>query len=198
LLISHFHSNTEKGFHETSVINVFFKRNEFSVVQFQRKSTEIEFLSYIGGTLGNFSFLVYKFHQFFTSGLFAGFSFLTFLELFFFFVFHPLVRKLKRSKVEPSEISIEELHDQGSKLWGFIKKCFKYFYHYMEESSLHGLNHASFKNLKAVERIFWLVAFVASMFWCSILLIDMYIKYQNAPLVISFDGDFQNVNSVLD
>jgi hypothetical protein len=45
-------SDIGMGLYQEYVVNVFFKKNEFSVVHLQRKSTEIEFLSYIGGTLG--------------------------------------------------------------------------------------------------------------------------------------------------
>jgi hypothetical protein len=75
-------------------------------------------------------------------------------------------------------------------------KPVRYFYNYMEESSLHGLNHATFKNLEFVERTFWLFAFVASMILCGFLLANMREKYVNAPVTISFDGDLKSVKDV--
>jgi hypothetical protein len=68
----------------------------------------------------------------------------------------------------------------------------------MEESSLHGLNHASFKNLRLVERIFWLVAFVSSLIFCGFLLNDLFVKYLDAPVIITLDGDLQDVKNVRD
>jgi hypothetical protein len=130
------------------------------------------------------------------SGLFAGFSFLTFLELFFYFVFQPIVRRVKRSKVSPIEDTIVQLQDHKSKALRGISGGLKYFYHYMEESSLHGLNHASFKNLVAIERIFWLIAFAIFLIVFGFLIGEMFGKYQNAPVIVSFDGDFKSVNTV--
>jgi hypothetical protein len=98
--------------------------------------------------------------------------------------------------VSPIEDTIVQLQDHKSKALRAISGGLKYFYHYMEESSLHGLNHASFKNLVAIERVFWLIAFVLSMVGCGLLLTNMLGKYKNAPLIVSFDGDFQEIQSV--
>jgi hypothetical protein len=161
-----------------SSIDVYFKQNEFYPTVRQRQLTEIDYLSYIGGTLG----------------LFAGFSILTFLELFFYFIFRPAVRCMKKkfkSRVAPIEVI-----GQSTKTSKGVLKPVRYFYNYMEESSLHGLNHATFKNLEMIERAFWLFAFVASMILCGFLLENMHDKYINAPVTISFDGDMKSVKDV--
>lgn len=44
--------------YQGTLVDVFFATNEFPVVHHQRKSTETEFLSYMGGTLGKIMFLV--------------------------------------------------------------------------------------------------------------------------------------------
>lgn len=72
----------------------------------------------------------------------------------------------------------------------------KYFYNYMKECSIHGLNHATFENLRLIERIFWLVAFVISLIVCGFMIKDLHQRYINAPVAVSFDGDLQNVKNV--
>jgi hypothetical protein len=169
------------GITKETYIDVFFKENEFPIIQLQRKFTELDFLSYIGGTLG----------------LFAGFSFLTILELLFYFTFRPAVRKVKcKSRVAPLQAWTQEASPRNNKALKLVRKSTSYFYHYMEESSLHGLNHASFKNLRLVERIFWLVAFVTSLILCGFLLNDLFVKYLDAPVIITFDGDLKNIEEV--
>lgn len=161
------------------------KDNNFFPLVHQRQFTEIDFLSYIGGTLG----------------LFAGFSILTFLELFFYFIFRPSVRWV-REKCRSKVSSIENMQDKtesrknNKKLKKTALTTIRYFFSYMEECTLHGLNHATFKNLIAIERCFWLVAFVASMVICGLLLSEMREKYVNAPVTISFDGDMKSVKDV--
>jgi hypothetical protein len=169
------------GTQKQSYVDVFFKQNEFPIIRLQRKFTELDFLSYIGGTLG----------------LFAGFSFLTVLELVFYFTFRPAVRKVKcKSRVTPLQAWTEEASPRNNKVLKLVRKSTSYFYHYMEESSLHGLNHASFKNLRLVERIFWLVAFISSIIVFGFLLAKMYVSYLDAPVIISFDGDLKNIEKV--
>jgi hypothetical protein len=169
------------GIYKETFVDVFFKENEFAIMKLQRKFTENEFLSYMGGTMG----------------LFAGFSFLTVLELVFYFMFRPAVRKIKcKSKVSPLQAWTKQESPQSNKVLKLVQKSTSYFYHYMEESSLHGLNHASFRNLRSVERIFWSVAFVISMISCGFLLTKMYVRYKNAPVIISFDGDIKNIDKV--
>lgn len=131
--------------------------------------------------------------MFIFSGLFAGFSLLTILELIFYFIVRPSVEYLKsKTKVHP--IRVRQVQQNSSPRCA--EKSLTYFYHYMEECSLHGLNHATFKNLQLIERIFWLIAFVVSMIFCGFLLNTMYSKYVNAPITISYDGDINNIKNV--
>jgi hypothetical protein len=101
------------------------------------------------------------------------------------------MKKKFKSRVAPIEVI-----GQSTKTSKGVLKPVRYFYNYMEESSLHGLNHATFKNLEMIERAFWLFAFVASMILCGFLLENMHDKYINAPVTISFDGDMKSVKDV--
>lgn len=100
-----------------------------------------------------------------------------------------MVQKFKpRSKVA----AIQTLADRKF----YRKKPIKYLFEFMEESSMHGLNHASFKNLHMMERVFWMLAFVASIFVCGVLLKNLYGNFINAPVIVSYDGDLKSVKHV--
>lgn len=198
---------------DISEIDVYFKENEFFPLIRQRQFTESDFLSYIGGTLGKLYFLPQLFLKnirwssqvswqnstilFFLLGLFAGFSVLTFFELIIFVFFRiPLSKfKMNTSKVFPFKPTEDQIN-QNVEIQKFFLKPSKYFYNYMEHSSLHGLSHASLKNLHVVERIFWTIAFTISMVTCGIMLNNSYNKYSKSPIAISLDGDPQSVNDV--
>lgn len=117
-----------------------FEEDEFYPSIKQRQFTGINFLSYIGGTLG----------------LFAGFSVLTVFELLSHFVVRSclgFVEKMRnRSKVHAIKTASIIKSKKHSKLPGFIKIPLMLGRNYAENSSVHGITHASQKNLSIFER----------------------------------------------
>lgn len=123
-----------------SVITVQFGKDEFYPTIKQRKFTEINYLSYIGGTLG----------------LFAGFSLLTVFELFSHFVvraFLDLIEKKKSlKKVQPIGRLMLLKSENLSKVPQFVKISLRFGRSYVKNSSVHGINHAAQKNRSLLER----------------------------------------------
>lgn len=124
---------------QSRIIEVEFKKDEFYPTIKQRQFTEIDFLSYIGGTLG----------------LFAGFSVLTVFELFSFFALRcgfDMIAKVGRKKVQPITVLTVRKYRMPSKTSKLLKNVRKFVYSYVENSSVHGISHASLKNLTRFER----------------------------------------------
>lgn len=127
-----------KRYH-SRIVQVEFVQDEFYPTIKQRQFTEINFLSYIGGTLG----------------LFAGFSVLTVFEILSFFILRcclDLMEKLGRKKVKPIEVQRIRKYIIPSKTAKLLKVVPKFAYSYVENSSIHGINHAAQKNLSISER----------------------------------------------
>jgi hypothetical protein len=191
--LSSFRSNILDG----SIIDVFFRNNEFFPSVRQRQFTEIDFLSYVGGTLGVIAFLCLEsFKLFPILGLFAGFSFLTILEVIvYFFVRSPLSNTRSSTKVEPLQVQTNPPTNKD-KITKAVLKPVNFFYSYMEQSSIHGLSHATMKHLHGIEKVFWMIAFLVSMVLCGLLLRNLHHKYKTSPIAVSFDGDLQSVKNV--
>lgn len=118
-----------------------FSKNEFHPTIKQRQFTGINFLSYIGGTLG----------------LFAGFSFLTIFELLIYFGLRSslsfIETKRRQKKVQPTKkVVIANSKRKLTKIASFLKVLLTFGQSYVEETSIHGINHASLKNLSKIER----------------------------------------------
>lgn len=121
-----------------SIITVEFGKDEYYPTIKQRQFTGINFLSYIGGTLG----------------LFAGFSFLTVFELLIYFGLRSclgsITKKNNQKKVWPIKMNLKL--KKLSKVPRFVQVPLMFGQSYVENSSIHGINHASQKNLSAIER----------------------------------------------
>lgn len=182
------------------------QENEFFPLIRQRQFTELDFVSYFGGTLGMYIFSsCINISCNSVQGLFAGISFLTCFELIYYFLLRPLMDIFTKTntRIFPDNTQENEENDtsEGNDLRQkeipeMFTKSVRYFYHYMEESSLHGLNHATSKNFQAIGKFFWLTSFITSMILCGISLKDIYEKFIVSPIIVSFDGDLQNVNDV--
>lgn len=166
-------------------IEVIFKSNEFYPTVNERQFTEIDFVSYLGGTLG----------------LFAGFSVLTAFEVISHLIL-PLCSKsinrrrlaLKRSpEMKAVRATVAFRSSQVAKILAVPSNfCFSY----VKNSSLHGVSHAAMENMGGSARIFWLTLFAASIGFCSVLLAESLEKYQQGLVVLSLDDQLQRTENV--
>lgn len=137
---SHFRVKSGNNQLHESTISVNFQKYEFNPTVKQRQFTGIHFLSYIGGTLG----------------LFAGFSLLTVFELLSHFVVRAFLGWIERKRILKKVQPIARLrlveYEKLSKLPKFFKTPLSFCHSYVVNSSVHGINHASQKNLSLPER----------------------------------------------
>jgi hypothetical protein len=155
----------------TSSFSVIFKQNTFNEFIRKRQFDIIDVISSVGGIFG----------------LLAGFSLLSFIEIFYWATLRILSTKtkMKNSKVFPvqrNEIS------QDQKLKIFIRN-------YLEESSIHSFYYIA--TAKWVDKIFWIITFTVSMYFCGKLCIEVEEKVPNSRVValedsFSFEGNVSN------
>ncbi|KAF5270642.1 hypothetical protein FQA39_LY01380 [Lamprigera yunnana] len=69
---------------------------------------------------------------------------------------------------------------------GCVKNFYDYFSEYSSNSSIHGIKYIGEKNRSLVERLWWLIVFVGSLYMCIYMIIKTYEKWQMSPVIVSF------------
>ncbi|CAL8128762.1 unnamed protein product [Orchesella dallaii] len=67
---------------------------------------------------------------------------------------------------------------------------------FFNESSLHGLKYIGQPKRHITERIFWFLAFVIGVVAASILIYAMVLRYENTPVVVSFQSEEQLIETI--
>ncbi|GBP37392.1 Pickpocket protein 28 [Eumeta japonica] len=65
-------------------------------------------------------------------------------------------------------------------------KIFNVFREFNENTTLHGLKYLTERDLTIFERVFWLVMFLISLVLCCWLMNNVWWKWQDTPIIISF------------
>ncbi len=60
------------------------------------------------------------------------------------------------------------------------------FMDYSANSTVHGVKYLGERKRHWSERAFWLVAFIIAVYGCGNLIINIYIKWQQTPVIVSF------------
>jgi len=159
---------------DSSVIEVKFKTKEIFPRIRRRQFTSLYLLSYIGGALG----------------LLAGFSVLSFIEIFYFFTIRIWFDKVQGRKVTPFHVQEEE-----TPIENLPKVTHQYFKTYFQKSSVHGLKFLSDDKRHVGEKLFWLISFVVAMTMSFVSIRELVKRYINNPIIMTMDD---KVNSVAD
>ncbi|ODN05519.1 Sodium channel protein Nach [Orchesella cincta] len=94
----------------------------------------------------------------------------------------------KRKMVEKNQTSFE-CCPQNRRLEGFIGKTIR-------ESVLHGVKYLVTPNLHYSERIYWIFAVAASFGYAIFLVLDLVDKYNQNPLILSFQSKETQVSQI--
>lgn len=130
----------------------------------RRHFTEIEIIAFVGGLLG----------------LFLGFSMLSFVEIFYFFGIHPVIKKFSKG------VSNMPKTKSKSSTWHNVKT---YLIEYLQGSTIHSFNFIGDANKHFIERIAWLLAFALSLTGCTFMVLDLFNNLNiNAISMVTEDG----------
>ncbi|XP_050294515.1 pickpocket protein 28-like isoform X2 [Anthonomus grandis grandis] len=69
---------------------------------------------------------------------------------------------------------------------GFRKNFYKYFAEYSNNTGIHGFKYMGDPNMTVAERLWWFALFCVSLYICINLIIQTYIKWDTAPVLVSF------------
>ncbi|EZA54394.1 pickpocket protein 28 isoform X1 [Ooceraea biroi] len=67
--------------------------------------------------------------------------------------------------------------------------CMEFFQQYCANSSLHGLRYVGDSSLSAVERIFWLISFLAALIIVTIYIYFIYQRWTHSPIIIALSPE---------
>lgn len=80
--------------------------------------------------------------------------------------------------------------------WGFcdfISTLWELFKEYSADTSIHGIKYLTDKKRHWSERLFWAIALMLSISACFYLIYDSFLRWQQAPVMVSFSEKFMNV-----
>ncbi|KAK5641660.1 hypothetical protein RI129_010207 [Pyrocoelia pectoralis] len=69
---------------------------------------------------------------------------------------------------------------------GCVKNFSDYFSEYSGNSSIHGIKYIGEKKRTIIEKLWWSVAILASLYLCIFTIIKTYQKWQSSPVIVSF------------
>ncbi|KAL5275289.1 hypothetical protein ACFFRR_001294 [Megaselia abdita] len=87
----------------------------------------------------------------------------------------------KNHNVTSQNATVEKTNSDSLKSrW---KKC---YYDYCESTSIHGIQYLGEKERPMLEKLFWMLIFLVFMYCCSILISNVYNKWNETPVIVSF------------
>lgn len=91
----------------------------------------------------------------------------------------PNIRKDVQLDSKPSKVDSEEssLHEC---------KCCDLFNDFCENTSIHGVKYFGGRNRPNLERGWWIISFFVSITLCSLLIHNLWIKWDETPVFVSF------------
>lgn len=76
-------------------------------------------------------------------------------------------------------------------------KLNKIFIEYTGVSPIHGFHHfGEKKNFPKIEIFFWIVIFIVSFVLCFYMIFNLWSKWDENPLVVTFDNNFKYVREI--
>lgn len=157
---------------------VLYKNLNFNELIMKKQYNFVDMLSFIGGLLG----------------LLAGFSFLTFVEVIYWFSFRMFGSCFRKRffKVSPIRIEVDEEKKQ-SKFWTTLNNIGSYAKRYLESSTIHSFNYIAKSN--GADRSFWFTVFFISMIACGFMIAQVDKKIPNSR-VMSLDDSYKHFRDV--
>jgi Amiloride-sensitive sodium channel len=147
-----------------SEVNIYFSKNQFLSRQRNELHGNIDFLANCGGLLG----------------LCLGMSVLSLLEIVYFALIHFWFnRRNIRARQTDNVRKLRKSHPKISGIENLPKN-------YMRKTTIQGIKYVARSDLSMVERIWWTVVVILSVFCCGSLINAVYKRYDESPVQISF------------
>lgn len=64
--------------------------------------------------------------------------------------------------------------------------CSDFFYDFCQNSTIHGIKFMGDRKRHLAERLWWLIAFLVSVFWCARLMLNVWERWDRSPVIVTF------------
>lgn len=99
---------------------------------------------------------------------------------------HKLPKDADVSSVAPSEAGTEVEARHHIKYGKPLQAVWGLFSEYANNSSIHGVRYMGEKRRPLAERVWWIIAFCFSIYGCSKLILNVWNKWDQSPVIVSF------------
>lgn len=98
----------------------------------------------------------------------------------------PSSEAAETSSVAPSETGTEIELRHNIKYGRPVQACWGLFSDYCNNSTIHGMKYMGERRRPWAERLWWVIAFSFSIYLCSRLIYNVYTKWDQSPVIVSF------------
>lgn len=70
------------------------------------------------------------------------------------------------------------------------------FKEYSEKSSIHGIQYLGDQKRNFIEKTFWIFVLILSFIWCIILIVQIWIKWDENTITMTFDDSIMDVKEL--
>lgn len=95
-------------------------------------------------------------------------------------------KEMDASSVAPSETGTEIELRHHIKYGRPLQAVWGLFSDYANNSSIHGVRYMGERRRPLVERVWWVIAFCCSIYGCSRLIYNVWNKWDQSPVIVSF------------
>jgi Amiloride-sensitive sodium channel len=149
-------------------VNIFFSKNQFLSQQRNELHGNIDFLANCGGLLG----------------LCLGMSVLSLLEIVYFCTIHFWFDRRKMKSRQTDNVNF--FRKNRLKTSGYLVIIQNLPNNYMRKTTIQEIKYVAKSDLSMVERIWWTIVVILSVFCCGSLINAVYKRYDESPVLISF------------
>lgn len=90
------------------------------------------------------------------------------------------------TSIAPSEVGTEVDVRRQIKYGKPAQAAWAIFSEFSGNSSIHGVRYLGEKRRPFAERLFWVVVFALSIYGCGRLILNVYLKWDQSPVIVSF------------
>jgi Amiloride-sensitive sodium channel len=166
-------------------VDIYFKENEFITSQRSELYGVTGFLAKCGGLMG----------------LCLGVSVISIFELLYFCTIRVCFKAQKKSSSpsdqETNDVVVEkQLQSNETRARRLANTMKQLITDYSKRTTIQGVKYVADKKLTFIERIWWAIVVIVSVFYCGSLIADIFRRYDDSPIIISYENQETSITEV--
>jgi Amiloride-sensitive sodium channel len=114
-------------------------------------------------------------------GLFLGVSVISLIEIFYYCTIRLYFNLKFKATVEPNPVLSDSREGSSWLAWASELVA-----DYFSKTTLQGFNYMADNKRSLLERFWWLIVFVVSVFCCGSLILEVFERYDSSPIIVGF------------